>query len=46
MTFDDVWLLLNGVLLLAAGKRKPLLNVSKSKLKLSNLRKKYLSFDA
>jgi len=44
-TFNDVWLLLNVALLIAAGKRKPILNVSKNKLKLSNLRKKNLSFD-
>jgi hypothetical protein len=46
VTFDDVWLLLNEALLIAAGKRKPILNVSKNNVKLSNLRKMYLSFDA
>jgi hypothetical protein len=39
VTFDDVWLVLNEALLIAAGKRKPILIVSKNKLKLANLRK-------
>jgi len=45
VTFDDVRLLLNEAFRIAAGKRKPILNVSNNRLKLSNLRKKYLYFD-
>jgi len=46
VAFVDAWLLLNEVLLIAAGKWKPIINVSNNRLMLSNLRKMYLSFDA